>query len=408
MAGPPWREILIVTGGMTPQVVTETVHALAGRAIVPAKIICVVTSSVAPRFARPLEQALERLRRQLGVDADWKRRDAAWPETPTGLFVEFPHHADDSPVSDIRSDVDATRFADFISEVVRVESSDEDARIHLSLAGGRKTMSFHGGAALSLFGRLHDELSHVLVHPQDFEACPDFWFPTTKNDWIDGSGRDNPSGKPAAKRLNARDARIELGLIPFLRMRDNLPAWARSQRLDYASYVKQAQAVNRRLQLELVTSQRLVRIVGVDEFMLGNREFALYQLMAEWCQLRRSGAGLNGIGPHHEGWLTPDMLHEPHRYHPNAVERFTEIYKETFVGPTEPAPPVYVNPGDDPERVEDNKGYFSPIKSRLIDALQKRLHIPELADRFGAPLKPRRPARFGLGLTPDEISITAG
>jgi CRISPR-associated protein (TIGR02584 family) len=438
MPTPSRREVLIVTGGMTPQVVTETVHALASREldpIVPAKIVCVVTAGVAARFGEPLAAALERLRQELVVKADWRRTATPWRSARTGLFVEFPHHEDDRPVQDIRSNKDAVRFADFASEVVLVETADQTARIHVSLAGGRKTMSFHGGAALSLFGRLHDELSHVLVHPQEFEGAPDFWFPTRADHFIDAA---HPPGVPAdapRRKLNAKDARIELGLIPFLHMRDRLPPWVLKQKLAYGSYVAQAEAVNRRCQLELVTAECLVNIVGVRSFDLGNREFALYQLMAEWCRERVPGAGLEGVGQKYQGWLTPRMLKEPQRYSPNAVERYLSIYDDTFKKGTTQAdkarrearintriievkPPAGLTDADladwrkDQERklIGKNKKYFEPIKSRLTTALQERLHVPELTDRFGAPLKPhlKGGARFGLKLTPEEISIRTG
>ena len=66
---------------------------------------------------------------------------------------------------------------------------------------------------------------------------------------------------------------------------------------------------------------------------------------------------------------------------------------------------------------------FASYKSHLVEELQKRLHHPELADRFGAPFKDvkipqkRLTARgqlkavqrvvFGLALLPSEIIINA-
>jgi CRISPR-associated protein (TIGR02584 family) len=69
-----WREVLIVTGGMTPQVVTETVYALAKRApdpLIPAKIVCVVTGGSRQRFGAPLAEALASLCDELGIAAAW-------------------------------------------------------------------------------------------------------------------------------------------------------------------------------------------------------------------------------------------------------------------------------------------------------------------------------------------------
>ena len=85
-----WRETLIVTGGSTPQVVTETIYALASRQIdpiVPSKIICVVTKGVADVFESQLENALSRLKQQLSVSVDRDRRERSGADDNAGLFV---------------------------------------------------------------------------------------------------------------------------------------------------------------------------------------------------------------------------------------------------------------------------------------------------------------------------------
>ena len=50
------------------------------------------------------------------------------------------------------------------------------ASLHVSIAGGRKTMGFYVGYALSLFARDQDRLSHVLV-PPSLESRQDFFYP---------------------------------------------------------------------------------------------------------------------------------------------------------------------------------------------------------------------------------------
>jgi CRISPR-associated protein (TIGR02584 family) len=144
MMGPehtPWHEVLVITGGLTPQVVTETVYALTTRTpdrLVPAKIVCVVTGSCLDLFGAPLDAALSRLQRELGIDADWRRRTGRPEADQCGLFVGAPFGADGQPIEDIRSDNDAVRFGDLVSNIVRCEANDPNLRVHLSLAGGRK------------------------------------------------------------------------------------------------------------------------------------------------------------------------------------------------------------------------------------------------------------------------------
>jgi CRISPR-associated protein (TIGR02584 family) len=398
-----WHEVLIVTGGSTPQVVTETVFGLSRRSpdpIVPDKVICIVTNGVSSRFKQELPGQLTNLAAAWKIPLRWKK-----------VNVEIVQSADGTLIDDVRSHEDAIRYGDLVAKIVRQETARADSRVHLSIAGGRKTMSFHGGAAMTLFGRLQDELSHVLVHPESFIGCADFWFPTPESSLVrhrDGS------------ELDAHEAKVELSLNPFLRMRENLPLWLRGQDLDYASYVAHAQAAAGHSQLQLITSRRLVRIKGLPEFELPNRQFALYQLMAEWCQNQRAGAGFEGVGDNHRGWLTPDMLYEPDAYSINAVQRFLAIYDQTFrtSADVQERSKRIVNSvtqsrandskqrnKETKERINENKSYFDPVKSLLLEALHKHLKVPELSLRYGAPVKPLKPARFGLLLVPKEIEI---
>ena len=153
----PMTDVLIVTGGLTPQVVTATVYALSlaykkhgPQSFLPMRIICVVTGNVAERFGSHLENALSRLAEDVGLSVTWGPLIIAVPKTASGDHL-----------ADVRTDDDAVLFGDFISELVRNETSDPQSRVYLSLAGGRKTMSFHGGAAMGLWARPQDLLPPV-------------------------------------------------------------------------------------------------------------------------------------------------------------------------------------------------------------------------------------------------------
>lgn len=410
-----WRNVLIVTGGSTPQVVTETIYALARRKpspFVPKKIICAITEGVRDAFGVRFTAALEALRSQLKLSTDWNCASQLLHESKAGLFIEFPRFSDGSPVVDIRTDADATLFGDFIAEIVRIETLDSSARLHLSISGGRRTMSFHGGAAMSLFGRPQDQLSHVLVEPEEFEQCPDFWFPASSTTIV--RQRD---GRP----LDASKAKIKLTDIPFLRIRDRLPSALLTQSMDYASHVARANAALgiTPLGLELIISERRVHIGTVADFRLSNTEFALYQLMAEWKLHSYEGAGPNGIGRAHFGWLTASMFRNPEFYQPNPVNRFLQIYAETFKTSTDQADDmlntITAQPKNQKQR-QANEDRFAQWKARLISTLQKEIRQTELADRFGAPLAPIKVRSgvegirgnrvvFGLRLQPQEISI---
>jgi hypothetical protein len=81
--------------------------------------------------------------------------------------------------------------------MVREFTQDAQASLHASIAGGRKTMSYYMGYALSLYGRMQDRLSHVLV--DESLITRDFFFP-------------QPDEKIAVMLAN----------VPFVRLRDGL------------------------------------------------------------------------------------------------------------------------------------------------------------------------------------------
>lgn len=204
------RRILLMVTGLSPQVVTETLYALAvdnPNPWIPTEVQLLTTAEGSERARLAL----------LSEQPGWLRRlrsDYRLP--PIRLDPEDIHivrDADGRPLHDIRTVDDSQRAADEIVEWVRLHSADPHSALHVSIAGGRKTMGYYAGYALSLFGRPQDRLSHVLVS-EPFESSWDFFYPapasrvmTTRNH----------------KLADAAEARVTLAEIPFLRLRDGLP-----------------------------------------------------------------------------------------------------------------------------------------------------------------------------------------
>ena len=204
------KRILLAVSGLTPQVVTETLYALAVSAeerFIPTEIHLVSTQEGANRAKLLL----------LSKSPGWFYRLCA----EYGLRgIEFPEQnihvvsgRDEGPMTDIRSAEDNQRAADFITEQVRMLTSDPESALHVSLAGGRKTMGFYAGYALSLFGRSQDRLSHVLA-PEEYEFASEFFYPTQTRRVIEGKER---------RPLDTSAAKLMLADIPFVRMRHGLP-----------------------------------------------------------------------------------------------------------------------------------------------------------------------------------------
>lgn len=200
-----YKEIFIFAAGSTPQVITETIYALAVKRppVYPDEIYIITTN----RGKDIIEGALLRdgVMRQLIKEYNLPPvflGDASFiiPKDIKGCFLE-----------DIRDDEENKIMGDTIMSFIRDKADDPAARLHCSLAGGRKTMSFYLGAAMQLFARPWDRLYHVLVTPE-FESNPDFFYKPRKDRVLRVDGRP----------LNTRDAKVTLAELPFIRLRNKL------------------------------------------------------------------------------------------------------------------------------------------------------------------------------------------
>lgn len=202
------RQVLLVVTGLTPQVVTETIYALwqTDPRLVPAEVHLITTVQGAEHarlnLLSPRIAWLERLRTEYDLP-------------PIHFPVEHIHVIpgnDSVPLDDIRSPEDNVCAADFITDLVRRLTEDEHSALHVSIAGGRKSMGYFVGYALSLFGRPQDRLSHVLVSAP-FESHREFYYPTRQECPI----HVQQGGKEVA--YDCRSARVDLAWIPFVRLR---------------------------------------------------------------------------------------------------------------------------------------------------------------------------------------------
>jgi CRISPR-associated protein (TIGR02584 family) len=207
------RRILLAVAGLSPQVVTETLYALAvgdrhqsagtTAPFIPTEVRLITTSEGSQRAQLSL----------LSDDPGWFRRllqDYSLPDIRFGPdHIEIVADSNGHPLDDIRSAEDNQRVADNITETIRRITADPDCALHVSLAGGRKTMGYYAGYALSLFGRAQDRLSHVLVSAP-FEQSWNFFYPTPYPRVIET--RDG-------KLADTQTARVTLAEVPFVRLR---------------------------------------------------------------------------------------------------------------------------------------------------------------------------------------------
>ena len=360
------RRVLLAVTGLSPQIVTETLYALAvdhKPVWIPTEIRIITTG----RGAEVAQKAL------LSKDPGWFRRlleDYHLPEIAFGAEnIHVIMGQDGMPLDDIVDDSANVAVANFITEQVRTITADLSASLHVSIAGGRKTMGFYIGYALSLFGRAQDRLSHVLVSPP-FESRPEFFYPAPHTRPID-------DGK--GQVLDSKDARVHLGDIPFVRLREGLPESLLEGGARFSEAVAEAQKALPPLALHLDLATMTVT-AGGESFRLRPSEFAFYLMLAE-----RKRKYLPGVH-----WSERDLQAEIAKWYA-----------------------LVVNPNSgDYERFESSgmsKDNFNARKSHINSALVRRLgdrrakpYLIEALDPL--PGKGRcRP--YGLQISPEAITI---
>ena len=168
------RRVLLAVSGLSPQILTETLYALAVATdppFIPTELQILTTVEGAERARLSL----------LSDDPGWFTRlcrDYGLKPPAFGLDqIQLITDANGQALEDIRELEDNASVADQLIARVRDLTADPDCALHVSLAGGRKTMGYYAGYALSLFGRPQDRLSHVLV-AAPFEQSWNFFYPT--------------------------------------------------------------------------------------------------------------------------------------------------------------------------------------------------------------------------------------
>ncbi len=364
------RRILLAVTGLTPQVVTETLYALACRAQspwIPDEIHLITTATGA-----------ENARLNLLLPDGWFHRLCSDYQLPEIRFpVENIHilkDAEGRDLDDIRTPAQNTLAADFITETVRRLTSTLDSELHVSIAGGRKTMGYYLGYALSLYGRPQDRLSHVLVS-DPYESNRAFYYPTPYDHPIH-STRGNKE-----VTVDARNAQVDLADIPFVRLRAGLPEKLLKGTARFSQAVAAEQCVGRVEELVIDLAARGVVAAG-ETVKLAPKEFVLLFWLA-----RRRLEGREPVRCDKTG--NPDAAGE-------YLEACRQVYGENS-GETERAEAGLKNGMD--------SAWFSPAKTRLHAAL-----VRALGQSGAAPYQIRASGkgkgdRFGLGLGTESIRI---
>ncbi|GAB4362761.1 MAG: hypothetical protein Kow0060_19260 [Methylohalobius crimeensis] len=365
----PYRILLAVTG-LSPQVVTETLYALAvlgEPAFIPTEIILITTRTGAEHARLNL----------LSEEPGWFHRLCREYDLPHIAFdsdrIRTIPDAEGHPAADIRTPRDNEQTADFVVDTVRQLTEDKQAALHISLAGGRKTMGYYLGYALSLYGRRQDRLSHVLVSPP-FESHPQFFYPTPEQRIIYSLDKQQSP-------LDCHQARVELADIPFVRMREELPQTLLNGRAKFSEVVAEAQRALPPLALCLHPETHTVT-AGGETFSLKPAEFAFYWLLAERC--RQHSPGIH--------WSETDIEKELLDYYRRLVGEYSAQYEKA----------------EETLKQGVTKEFFEPRKAKVNKAIKKvlgeRRAKPYLVVKL-EKIPGTQYHRYGLALASDVVRV---
>lgn len=364
------RRLLLAVTGLSPQVVTESLYALALNrqpVFVPTEIRLLTTNEGAERARLSL----------LHPRSGWfhkLRADYALPAIKfDSTLIHVLQDADGKPLADIRSANDNVGAADAITAIVRELTGDANAALHVSIAGGRKTMGFYLGYALSLYGRPQDRLSHVLVN-EPFESHPHFFYPTRESRLIH-------TPPPNQRPFDTRDATVTLAEIPFVRLREGLPKRLLRGGARFSEAVAAAQRAIGPLELVLDLSGRGLCAGGET---LVDAPPALLAFMA-WLARRQTAD---------RGWLPCPSEGAPEAGY---AREYMAEYRQI------------VGPMGETERTANrlrggmDEKFFSQTKSKLHGFLRRKL-----GERNARPYlvvcAGKRPARrYGIDIDPSRI-----
>lgn len=370
------RNILFLVTGMTPQIITETIWALAcdnslAETWTPDEVHVLST-----------QDGLNQIRKRLFEDGVFAQFKQDYPQLANVQFDPITNlHviADENgkALIDLKTPEDNEKSADIICQKIKEFTDMPDTSVQVSIAGGRKTMGFYAGYALSLYGRAQDSLSHVLVE-EKFERAVNFFYPTPNEHLV--SDRDE---KVVG---NAQEAQVWLANIPFVRMRDAiLPKHQLKKDLSFSDVVQQINASFEDITLELHTFSR--KAIINDQFVISDlppREWALLHWFAD--RRKNDKGGIIAPSKNSNEKSSNDGQDE---YIQTLTEDFFDYY--------------YDHKNNENLEVSVDKKFFQGAKSRLQTALKDAVGI-ELAAKLDITQSSKR-APFQLNISPENITI---
>ncbi len=345
-----YKEVLVCVIGGTPQIITETLYALANKEP-PVYIdeIFIITTSIGKK---QIENALikKEILKQFLVEYNLPYIEIK----PSQIIVIKDKN--NNEIDDIRDSSQSEATADTIISLIKELTNDSSIRLHCCLTGGRKTMSFYLGSAMELFGRQQDRLYHVLVSPE-FESNPEFFYKPKKEKFINCRLPDG-----MVKEISTENAKIELMELPFVRLSGKIQIHGES----FKELIKETQS-----EINLVVSQPEIilyikeRKIEIAEVCF-NMNPALIALYAIFLQQKLSCTRERVCGNCTDCYVSLSQITEE-----PLVKRFAQFYSVAYK-------PLAVSEEEIEEKIRRKispytiRSYISKINNAIFQALNDK------------------------------------
>lgn len=356
--------VLFLVTGMTPQIITETVWALVcdpdnDNPWVPDEIHVLST-----------DDGLNQIRSRLFSEKEgfkFAKFQEEYPQLASITFDGSDNYLhvikdhDGNILKDLKTPDDNELAANLICQMVREFTERDEVALHVSIAGGRKTMGFYAGYALSLYGRAQDKMSHVLVDER-YELARDFFYPSVSDD-VFVTNRDGIE-------LRTKDAQIWLANIPFVRLRSSLNHDGMIANKTFSEVIETLNLSLKPIQIVLNIKDRQI-IISDKICQLTPKEFGIYFLCV---QLLQKGEVL-----HYPSKEFDDDIGDKHQ------KQFNQIYGQY--------------------RSKDDVTVDNSYLSTALSTMKKKLINEFGVDIYDKICIQQKDAGYGIMLLPEQIVI---
>jgi len=300
---------------------------------------------------------------------------------------------DGTKIHDIRTAQENAAFANHLVEVVADAVKDPHTTIHMSLAGGRKTMSSYALSVMMLFARERDRLSHVLVEPASLEGNPDFWWPGQPQETVITRER---------KTISTREEHCTVTLVPvpFLRLSEAISDPGNTR--DHLRLIENANDQLKPRRIIVDFKARTICCPPEPAIKLNAAQFSIYAMLATARAESWPGAGPDGLGTEEAGFVSHFSLRASQSLPKTVLAQYYEQTWDKYRGKK------YLTALKDPDQRLQAAKMFTESFSQLRTKIQredlsfwanKALNPTLIPDRSGK-------GRFGLSIAPNLIERT--